>query len=369
MTDTFDIRFVRPVGSFHWRGAGRLRIDSEGTCIAARRGLSGLLAGSRRIAAGDLRGVTREGEAIRIEYSSGNATLGVLPFRAGDRATAERIVRLLPTTSTVELDHETPPPGKAFRIDWRVAALLGVLFGAAGAVLVVRSNGLAHATPLIPTHAARSAPAAGTAQAESGNEAAAEVAQTPREPMRALPEQARQPTGRYPRTLVPSRDARTAMPVGNSGASATVPAAAAPILIVQAARAQAEAEIEPFIAGTPEFDIARRAVEDFYQRAADLLEAQRRASMDSRAAYADALEALEQDWWVLTFDTLDRRDIVRGEFRGLRRALLSSARHERAYLLLHATAVRTGDPRYDGLAREELAESQLAFARALAYVW
>ena len=145
MTQTFDIRFARSAGLaallevpgnvFRWKGGGHLRIDPHGISIGVRRGLLALLGGKRtqRIPTENLRAVYREGDALRVEFQSGETARVVLPFWAGDRDTAARIVRLLPTSHTVELEHSTgaTSPEKP-RTDWRVlllmAALLVVLF-------------------------------------------------------------------------------------------------------------------------------------------------------------------------------------------------------------------------------------------------
>src|SRR5688572_10446608 len=137
MAHTFDIRFARtagfaalleaPTNSFRWTGSGRLSIDAHGISIAVRRGLLALFPRTRRVAAADLKGVLREGHALRVEFSDGLERM-VVPFWVRDPRTAEEIVRLLPTTRTVELDHEAAGVGNAkFRPDWRVLMIVIVL--------------------------------------------------------------------------------------------------------------------------------------------------------------------------------------------------------------------------------------------------
>ena len=118
MAQTFDIRFARtpglaallevPENRFRWKGGGLLRIDSRGISIGLKRGLLALLGGKRtqRIPSEDLRAVYREGEAVRVEYQSGSANV-VLPFWADNRDAAAQIVRMLPTSQTVEIEHST----------------------------------------------------------------------------------------------------------------------------------------------------------------------------------------------------------------------------------------------------------------------
>ena len=151
MAQTFDIRFARSAGLaalmevpgnvFRWKGGGHLEIDTRGISIGVKRGLLALLGGKRthRIPTEQLRAVYREGDALRVEYQSAETARVVLPFWAGDRDTAAQIVRLLPTSHTVELEHSTDAtsPEKP-RADWRlllpVGALLGVLLAGAWAL-------------------------------------------------------------------------------------------------------------------------------------------------------------------------------------------------------------------------------------------
>jgi len=124
LTHTFDIRFARtagfaawleaPANRFRWKGAGRLSISSDGITIAASRGLASLfrLVPSRKIPAGDLKEVYREGAALRLEFATAESARGVVPLWVKDRETAANIVHLLPTTRTVELEesHERAAP-------------------------------------------------------------------------------------------------------------------------------------------------------------------------------------------------------------------------------------------------------------------
>jgi hypothetical protein len=140
MTQTFDIRFARSAGLaallevpgnvFRWKGGGHLRIDPHGINISVKRGLLALLGGKRtqRIPHEQLRAVYREGDALRVEFQSGKSPRVVLPFWTGDSATAAQIVRLLPTTHTVEMEHSTgaTTPERP-RADWRVLFAMGAL--------------------------------------------------------------------------------------------------------------------------------------------------------------------------------------------------------------------------------------------------
>lgn len=146
MASTFDIRFARteglaalfeaPANRFRWKGAGRLSVDAQGISIAVKRNLANLLSRrrSRRIAAGDLKQVYREGASLRLEFGSDEAR-EVLPIWASGNAVAAEIVKLLPTTRTIELEHSTRASGR-FRFDWRLTAwpLVAMVSLAAGAL-------------------------------------------------------------------------------------------------------------------------------------------------------------------------------------------------------------------------------------------
>jgi hypothetical protein len=148
MAQTFEIRFARSAGlaaileapsnSFHWTGNGSLSIDAQGISVAVRRGLLSLLGVDRmrRIPASDLKEVFREGEALRVEFAANDTARGSLRFWATDRDTAARIVRLLPTSRTVELE-ESAALGE-FRVNRRIALILGlVLAVVAGTIIAI----------------------------------------------------------------------------------------------------------------------------------------------------------------------------------------------------------------------------------------
>jgi len=145
MAQTFDIRFARsaglaglfeePANEFRWKGAGRLSIDAAGISIAVKRGLLGLFsrAQSRRITPDSLIHVYREGNALRLEFSTHDSRRAVLPIWLEDRDAAEKIVTLLPTQRSVELDDDTGARRK-YRFDRKLVALFAfgvVLLGIA----------------------------------------------------------------------------------------------------------------------------------------------------------------------------------------------------------------------------------------------
>lgn len=146
MSHTFEVRFARsqgltafleaPANSFLWKGAGRLSIDAEGINIAVKRGLANLFSRRRshHISASELTEVYREGDALRLGFGA-NADRQVLPLWTNGTETAARIVKLLPTTRTVELEHPTPT-SRRFHLDKRMAVLLLSLLGIVAAAVV-----------------------------------------------------------------------------------------------------------------------------------------------------------------------------------------------------------------------------------------
>jgi len=153
VAQSFDIRFARssglaayfqaPTNTFRWKGAGRLSIDAEGIIIAVSRGVNSLFAQTRRVSATDLKGVLREGEALRLEFAMANNPRAAVPFWVHDQETAETIVRLLPTTHTVELNHDAAGVAHAQgRIDWRALSLFVVaLLAMAGSAWMLQRSG------------------------------------------------------------------------------------------------------------------------------------------------------------------------------------------------------------------------------------
>jgi hypothetical protein len=159
MAQTFDIRFARSAGlaallevpgnRFRWKGGGLLRIDADSIRFSVKRGLLTLFARnqSRRIPAEALKEVYREGEKLRVEFQTNEAAREVLPFWVGNRDIAAKIVRLMPTSHTVEIEHSTEAPDRGRpRFDGRAAGWMGAALGTviASAWLL---NVLTRATP------------------------------------------------------------------------------------------------------------------------------------------------------------------------------------------------------------------------------
>lgn len=177
MAQTFDIRFANsaglaglfeaPANEYRWKGAGRLSIDATGISIAARRGLLTLFsrATTRRIPTDDLLEVYREGNALRLEFSTQESQRTVLPIWLGDRDAAAEIVTLLPTQRSVELE-EGDPASRRYRFDRRLVALLLIAVATLGIGTVVLQRYLAvdRITPRVEVVSLPAPPAAPVAQ-------------------------------------------------------------------------------------------------------------------------------------------------------------------------------------------------------------
>jgi hypothetical protein len=301
---TFDIRFARsagisawleePVNRFRWKGAGRLSISRDVITIAARRGLASLFRHSppRRIAAADLREVYREGAALRLEFSTEESVREVLPLWVDDRDTAASIVKLLPTTQTVEL--EDAPARATPRVRWD-RGLLATL-----SVLVATLAGLAWILTRDEPVTASAAPAF-----------------------------ARGATDSAPATPVLTND----------------------ILVVQpTAESLLGTPLRPVPAGTPASEAGRRAFTQFDAQAQDLLLHYQRARADleagalTHAKFAEVLASIEPGWWNVTFRLLETDGLADPALAELRATMLASARNWRGFLASYAEGMKADDP-------------------------
>ena len=107
----FPVRFnatpgVAAQNSYRWMGAGSVLLDEQGIHIIARRlTLLGLRRTEHFIHRSEILEVYREGDTIRIDLQ-GETRRSFVRFWAEDAARAAEIVRLLPTTRTIELEGE-----------------------------------------------------------------------------------------------------------------------------------------------------------------------------------------------------------------------------------------------------------------------
>ncbi|MEO8062605.1 MAG: hypothetical protein ABI821_07635 [Pseudomonadota bacterium] len=351
MAHTFDIRFARsagfaalleaPTNSFRWTGSGRLSIDAQGVSVAVKRGLLSLLARNRkrRIPAADIKEVIREGESLRVEFTtSGESAPASLLFWARDRDTAAQIVSLLPTTRTVELEHSTNPRQKKFRSHLRAWAMTAIVC-ALGATL---------AWQLLRTPATQQA---------------APVAQRPIFDV---------PSVTVPVLTNDLTEQRTASStLAKDGAEPFIVEVPMPPLRMPVMPLQ---DVIPLEKGTPAYRIARWHLKTFESEAATLW-AEYRVERDQLASrklpahiFAEHLEALELRWWNVTFRILDSRELDAPDLVDLRASLLGAARNWRGFLHGYARGLRDGDhlaiaASFDQLA---IAEEQQARARQFA---
>jgi hypothetical protein len=111
----FQVRFSRPTessrsdspsNSFRWSGTGTLHILERGLLVIAKRRFPmGFRSSDERFfAAFEICDVYREGNSVRVEVRSHSPGRDFFQFWADDAATAGTIVRLLPTTRTIEYE-------------------------------------------------------------------------------------------------------------------------------------------------------------------------------------------------------------------------------------------------------------------------
>jgi len=295
MAQTFDIRFARvaglvamfeaPTNSFRWTGAGRLSIDPQGISIAVKRGLLSLLARNRtqRIPSASLKEVFREGDALRLEFATDDSARASLLFWAHDRDVAAQIVRLMPTSRTVELEENSSQ--RNFRLNWRaitllVAVLAATMFG----VTAIRTERAVGPAGEIVT-VARTPPASepGTRLAETqavASQAPASTTSTklpaaganPSSPMRAreivIPVYQNRPTQVQPEAKTPelvaavTNDPDTLASAAALEAITTQPTAPAPIIF----RVRVSADgIVPIVPGMASYQAAREQMRLFIE--------------------------------------------------------------------------------------------------------
>lgn len=375
MAQTFDIRFARSAGLaallevpenvFRWKGGGLLKIDAHGISIGVKRSLLALFGGkqTQRIPTENLRAVYREGEALRVEFQSGESARVVLPFWADDRDIAAQIVRLLPTSQTVEIEHSTDAThsGKP-RADWRVLLAAGAAFAAlvAGTWAVYQRTQL----PITATPAPvsdRAAPVEAPIPSPDANSLSVEAPEPP-----AI-------------AGVRPDEAPTPLAGAAESGSATTPDFLVPPLVVLPPPAslplprdyvRSEDFVIPIARGTAAYDVAKREIEVFEREAAEL-EAGYRAQRDLLNAsaltpddFAAKLDSYEIRWWDLTFRIFDNDALADPALLDLRAAMLGAARLWRSFLSTYANGIRKRDHLMIARSFDELARAQELQSRA-----
>jgi len=319
MTHTFDIRFERSAGlgallappenSFRWKGAGKLRIERDGISFAVKRGLLALFPLTRRVSAGQLKDVYREGDALHMTFTTAGSPQARVSCWAADASTAAEIVQLLPTRRTVEIEHATGRRSTdrhaLTRLDQRVLALFIALAAASVGILMWPGHELApsDAVPLV--------------------EAPIIPAEVSLEP---------------PQLVLPD-DFVVSIPHNSPH------------------YAVASRQLEAF-----EMD-AERLLSD-YRIDRKLLES---GAMDAET-FANRLGALELQWWNVTYRMLDDGEFANIGLLDFRATMLSAARHWRGFLAGQADAIRKGDNVAIAKSFDELARAEELQSRARLYL-
>ncbi len=154
----FPVTFSRPVNlaghpdtrpnTFRWAGSGTIRVLERGLLvIARRRSALGFYATEQRLVpAWEIADVYREGPSVRLDLRGGDSRQrNFFQFWAADASTAGTIVRLLPTTRTIEFE-EAPlvpevgsaqPPPRVIRVDSLIPIALAVVLTGIVALLSI----------------------------------------------------------------------------------------------------------------------------------------------------------------------------------------------------------------------------------------
>jgi len=356
MAQTFDIRFARsaglaglleePANAFRWKGAGRLSIDATGISIAVKRGLLTLFARaqSRRIATDHVTHIYREGNALRLEFSTRESARAVLPFWVSDREAAARIVTLLPTQRSVELD-EGGGSGRRYRFDRRlIALLLGMLALGAGALLLSRYLAEDLAVPAFEAEA-RPVPLATQDSSAPSTETTPLTEVGPPSPVSAA--RRAQGTAAYGTSAyldpagipAPSMDRRSeAAAPGLEGESASVDATTR----ARPERVGAAGNV-PDVPARTAGEIAMEQLAIF-RAESNSLRGEYLYARDSLAY--ERLDAIEAKWLLVTSRIVNTQEFWGGEFYALRELELAISRNWRDHLRILASAQRAGGDRW-----------------------
>jgi hypothetical protein len=112
----FQVLFSRPAdftgrpdsrpNSFRWSGSGTIHVMERGLLVIARRraAMAFHTTEQRFVPAAEICDVYREGNSVRVDLRGDSQQRDYFQFWADDAATAGTIVRLLPTTRTIEYE-------------------------------------------------------------------------------------------------------------------------------------------------------------------------------------------------------------------------------------------------------------------------
>ena len=395
MPQTFDIRFARsagfaamleaPANTFRWKGAGSLRIDAEGISIAVKRGLLSLFARhtSRRIEAAELREVYREGEALRVEFASDAIKRGRLRFWASDSATAAEIVRLLPTTRTVEMEQsaDAPAPDKSDS-RWRLAILLTATLVIACGALFFKRSPAGSPVPSVDVPAAKAVPTvnpASSPEAQASPVSAALPSALPRVALPATDEDRSAVDTATPAESTASVEIPAPEPVRPAAAAARSAVGsdsdtAEFVPYVPTIRVRPEDLVIPIPKTTLAYDKARKLLQRFEAGASKLTQDYRHdrelyesGQLNGRQ-FAEKLDEYARLWAVLAERTPFADEYKELELIGIRSTLRAAVRYQLNFFEAYAAGLRKGDAGTIEQAFEELAKADEMLVRARLYV-
>lgn len=388
MPHTFDIRFARTAGlaaileapgnAFRWKGSGRLSIHPESITIAVKRGMTTLFAvdRSRRIEAANLKEVYREGDALRLEFTSAGAMRNVLPFWVGDAEVAAEIVRLLPTQRTVELEHRTDSSARKYRFDWRLVTWLitGVLALGIGALVLqrflapsaVEAPSMERAIPAVesvtlpPTEESVPIPLDAPSVAAPMVEQSPTTAPTTDIPLVSAPVELSPPD-----FLAPTTDMVDETPaIAPAEREAAMPNADVRSR-VRVVRVATRDGVVPIVPTDAAYATARRQL-DFFEAETATLRADFIYVRDSPTA--EIVNAFEERWWNLSERIYLSPEFDHPAIRMQLQAELAVSRSWRMALSYYAEGVRTGDKRWTARALAEIEFAEALAARVRLYV-
>jgi hypothetical protein len=315
--------------------------------------------------------VYREGDALRVEYQSGESARVVLPFWADDRETAEKIVRLLPTSQTVEIEHSTDVThsGKP-RADWSMLLSFGIMLVAlmAGSWALYERMQL----PLAPVKVPLSNPVA--AEMPFGSmpmpDATASLVESPASPA----------VETVPAGTVASPAAADAASTGSAGLTPdfleppSVELRAPGPLPLPRDYVRSADFVIPIARGTAAYEVAKRELNVFGQETFGL-EAGYRALRNlleggtiTPEDFAAKLRDQEMRWWNLTFRIFDNDALADPALLDLRATMLGAARLWRSFLTTYSEGILERDHVMIAGAFDELARAQEMQSRARLFV-
>jgi hypothetical protein len=156
----FPVTFSRPAdlvgrsearpNTFRWAGSGTIRVLERGLLVIARRRspLRFYTTEQRLVPAWEIADVYREGPSVRLDLRGDARQRDFFQFWAADASTAGTIVRLLPTTRTIEFEgappssrqgNGIPPPSprRTVRVDTLIPIALAVALAGIVALLTI----------------------------------------------------------------------------------------------------------------------------------------------------------------------------------------------------------------------------------------